>query len=78
MNRKAGGYLGIVASVLFIWLVLSQVNSGEVVQALQQADVSWLVIALICYWIELLLRILRWRRILVAVNSTIPYLLRSL
>ena len=70
---KLQAYIGIVISVGLIFLVVKQVDVFNISQVLRQTSVFWLLVALASYWAEILLRILRWKRILVSVDSTIPY-----
>ena len=66
-------YVGIVISLSFILLVYRQIDLVSTGQILRHANVYWLLIALMFYWVEILLRILRWKRILCGVDSAIPY-----
>lgn len=70
---KLQAYTGIVISVGLIFLVVKQVDVFSISQVLRQTSVFWLLVALASYWAEILLRILRWKRILVSVDSTIRY-----
>ncbi len=54
-----------------IFLVVKQVDVIGISQLLRQTSGFWLVVALAFYWAEILLRILRWKRILVSVDDTI-------
>ncbi|MGZ4954943.1 MAG: lysylphosphatidylglycerol synthase transmembrane domain-containing protein [Methylobacter sp.] len=73
MTSRLQGYVGIAISLCFIFLVVKQVDVVNISQLLQQTNVFWLLIALLFYWTEILLRILRWKRILVSVDDTIRY-----
>ena len=72
-TKKIQVYIGIVISVCLIFLVVKQIDVDNIIQILRRTNVFWLVIALIFYWVEILLRILRWKRILISVDSTIRY-----
>jgi hypothetical protein len=66
-------YIGLAISSLFILLVLKQVDLTDIGQAVKRTNHFWLIVALFFYWVEILLRILRWKRILTSVDSTIQY-----
>lgn len=70
---KLQGYVGIAISLGLIFLIAGQVDAVNIKRLLQQTDILWLAAALVLYWIEILLRILRWKRILVSVDDTIRY-----
>jgi len=67
-------YIGIAISLGFIFLVFKQIDLVSTGQILRRANVYWLLIALLFYWVEILLRILRWKRILCGLDSTIKYM----
>lgn len=71
---KLQAYIGIAISAGLIFLVARQIDIFNISQVLRRTSVFWLLIALVFYWTEILLRILRWKRILVGLDSTIPYL----
>jgi len=73
VKNQSKAYVGLVISALFVFLVFNQVNWASVGQALQRTNLFWVIIALLFYWLEILLRILRWHRILISVDSTIRY-----
>lgn len=70
---KLQAYIGIAISLLLVFLLVKQVDFVNVSQALRQTSVFWLLISLMFYWAEILIRILRWKRILASVDSTIRY-----
>jgi len=70
---KLQGYVGIAISLCLIFLVVKQVDVVSISQLLRQTSVFWLLISLAFYWAEILLRILRWKRILISVDDTIRY-----
>lgn len=65
---------GIAMSLVFAFLVLRQVNSFDIGEALLRADVLWIFIALAFYWAEILTRVIRWRRILNGGDSKVCFL----
>jgi len=71
IGSKLQGYVGIAISLCMIFLVVKQVDVIGISQLLRQTSGFWLVVALAFYWAEILLRILRWKRILVSVDDTI-------
>jgi uncharacterized protein (TIRG00374 family) len=73
MSPKLQACIGIAISLLLILIVMRQVDVVNISQALRQTSVFWLLIALVFYWAEILIRILRWKRILTSVNSKIRY-----
>jgi glycosyltransferase 2 family protein len=73
IGSKVQGYVGIAISLCLIFLVVKQVDVANISQLLQRTNVLWLLIALTFYWAEILVRILRWKRILVSVDDTIRY-----
>lgn len=73
MKYQNKAYIGLVISLFFILLALRQVDLADIVQAIQRTNVFWLLAALVFYWVEILMRILRWKRILISVDSTIRY-----
>jgi len=73
ISSKLQASVGAAISVALIILVFKQVDVDSISQALQRTSVFWLLVALVFYWVEILLRINRWKRILVSVDSTIRY-----
>jgi glycosyltransferase 2 family protein len=72
-RQKFQGYIGIGISLCFIFFVVKQIDAVNIGKILQRTSVFWLFIALLFYWVEIMLRILRWKRILISVDSTIRY-----
>lgn len=70
---KLQAYVGIAISLCLIYLVVKQVDVANISQALLQTSLFWLLIALAFYWAEIALRIYRWKRILISVDTTIRY-----
>ncbi len=73
MNSKLQAYIGMAISLPLIVLVIGQIDVIGIGLALQQVSMFWLLIALLFYWLEILIRILRWKRMLASVDSTIRY-----
>jgi uncharacterized protein (TIRG00374 family) len=70
---KSQAYVGIAISLCLIYLVVRQVDVANISQALLQTSLFWLLFALALYWAEIALRIHRWKRILISVDTTIRY-----
>lgn len=68
---KLQAYIGIAVSFGLIFFVLRQVDLFNISQALGRTSMFWLLISLVFYWAEILIRILRWKQILTSVDSTI-------
>ncbi|MEZ4501141.1 MAG: lysylphosphatidylglycerol synthase transmembrane domain-containing protein [Dehalococcoidia bacterium] len=62
--RQPRVWLGLAVSAIFLVLLLRQVDGGELLDALRDVEVGWLVVALAVYLGALWLRALRWRLIL--------------
>ena len=73
MKNQVKTYVGLLISAVFIYLVLDQIEWSSVGYALQRTSIFWLLVALVFYWAEIVLRINRWKRILVSVDSAIRY-----
>ncbi len=58
------GVIGIAIGVFFFWLALRQTSWQQVQTILTQANVSWLILAMSFYFIDIFVRILRWRGLL--------------
>jgi len=71
MNTKIQAYIGITISLVLIFVVMRQTDTVSIGQALRQTSIFWVLIALVFYWAEILIRILRWKRILISVDNTI-------
>lgn len=72
-SNKLQTFVAMAISSLFILIVLWQIDIHVLLQLFQRTSVLWLLISLLLYWAEILLRILRWKRILSSVDSTISY-----
>lgn len=57
-------WLGLAVSALFVLLLLWQVDTGEVLEALRGVRPGWLMLALAVYMAGLWLRALRWKLVL--------------
>lgn len=64
MNKLAKKIIGLVLSVLFLWLALRQVDWKRVPAVLSAVDWRLLPIFFISFTIEYLMRVIRWRYIL--------------
>lgn len=73
MARKLRASIGIAISIGLIFLVAQQVDVSSIYQSLRRTSFFWLLVALMFYWAEIYIRILRWKRILISVDSTIRY-----
>jgi len=65
MTRKSFSKLlrigvGLIISVLFLWLVFRQIDIGEVWRALQDLDIIWVVPAIFVYFAGVWVRTTRW------------------
>lgn len=58
------GVIGIVIGVFFFWLALRQTSWQQVQTILTQANISWLILAMSFYFLDIFVRILRWRGLL--------------
>lgn len=72
-TQKTQSFIGIAISICLIFFVVKQIDVAKISQILQRTDPFWLAIALVFYWMEILLRILRWKRILISVDRTIGF-----
>ncbi len=63
--------IGLAVSLILYAIVLREVDVASIGKTLRQANIFWLLIALLCYWVEILIRILRWKRIMSSLDSTI-------
>lgn len=72
-SYKFKAFVATAISSLCILIVLWQIDIDVLFQLFQRTSVLWLLISLMLYWAEILLRILRWKRILSNVDSTIRY-----
>ncbi len=61
MIKKKRFWIGIVITIVFLYLVFRQVEFHSLAQALMHAEYWWLIPALIVYLIGYLLRAIRWR-----------------
>lgn len=73
MIPKLQAYIGLTISLVLIFVVMRQADTVSIGQTLRQTSIFWVLIALVFYWAEILIRILRWRRILISVDNTIRY-----
>ena len=58
------GVIGIAVGAFFFWLALRQTSWQQVQAILAQAHLSWLIMAMSFYFIDIVVRIVRWRRLL--------------
>lgn len=72
-SKKFHAYIGVLISLYLLYIIIKEINITSIIQELRKTDIYWLFIALLFYWIEILFRILRWKRILVSVDDTIRY-----
>lgn len=72
-SSKFQVFVAAFISIFLIYIVFRQIDIRLVAQLFRQVNVFWLFIALIFYWAEILLRIIRWKRILTSLDSTIRY-----
>ena len=72
-NALLRGGVGAAISVVAIWLVLRSVDVGQTIDILRAADLGWIVLVAAFVVIDLLMRALRWQR-LVAPIGHVGYL----
>jgi glycosyltransferase 2 family protein len=72
-NALLRGGVGAAISVVAIWLVLRSVDVGQTIEILRAADLGWIVLVAAFVVIDLLMRALRWQR-LVAPIGRVGYL----
>lgn len=74
MNKsRSHAFLGLAISVPLIVLVATKVDVAGIGASLHRTDLFWVLIALVFYWAEILLRILRWKRIMASMDARIKY-----
>lgn len=73
MASKLKSYIGIFISGVLLFGVIRQIDLPSVTQIFWKANIYWIFAALIFYWIEILLRIHRWKQILTCLDSAICY-----
>ena len=61
MNRRALSWIGMILSVVCLFLLLRGLDLSAVVGVLFQIDYAWLLIALVLYWVVVWLKVVRWR-----------------
>lgn len=64
MFRNPRTWVGAAVSLVFLGLLLRQVDGAHVVEALRQADVGLLVLGLPCYLVGVWFRTVRWRQLM--------------
>ena len=72
-NALLRGGVGAAISVVAIWLVLRSVDVGQTIDILRAADLGWIVLVAAFVVVDLLMRALRWQR-LVAPIGHVGYL----
>ncbi|GFO75462.1 glycosyltransferase 2 family protein [Bathymodiolus platifrons methanotrophic gill symbiont] len=65
--------LGISCAVFFIWLIASQIEPSELMNALQNTNPSWIFSALLAFCCGYACRIARWRKMLLQDNSMLSF-----
>ena len=77
MGRKRTGQLllGLGLSALFLWLAVRQLDFGQVMAALQQVRVLWLVPAIVTLALDIMVRSARWG---VLLRPVLPFAWRRL
>ncbi|NJL38492.1 MAG: flippase-like domain-containing protein [Leptolyngbyaceae cyanobacterium RM2_2_4] len=63
------GILGLLFGALFLWLALRQTSLAEVSAVLSRSDEAWLIAAVGCYSISMMVRIVRWQTLLQDVKA---------
>ena len=61
--------VAIAISVALIARIFSKVSLTEVISSFQQSNLLWLLLALVLYWMEIGLRVVRWKRLLLCTDS---------
>jgi hypothetical protein len=64
MRRTVFLVASVLVSALFLWLALRDVPLAEVVASIRQANIFWVIVALICLAIGMWTRAVRWRGLL--------------
>jgi uncharacterized protein (TIRG00374 family) len=72
-NALLRGGVGAAISLVAIWLVLRSVDVGQTIEILRAADLGWIVLVAVFVVVDLLMRALRWQR-LVAPIGHVGYL----
>ena len=65
-------WAGLAVSLLFLWLLSSQLDADVLLQAARGINAGWLLPALLALALDYLLRILRWTLLLRTFNPTLP------
>ena len=65
--------LGFLTAGFFLWLISRQTNYHQLVNSLAHVSYIWLVMALICYGLEYVLRISRWKMMLLTQNPILNW-----
>jgi hypothetical protein len=63
---------GIAVGALFLWLVVRSIQIDDVFQLLLATDATWLAAAMAAFALNMAIRVLRWRRLLLGVKA-LPY-----
>lgn len=71
-GRVIRGSVGIAISLVALFLVLRQVDLAAAAQVIATASPSWLLVVVLAYVTDILLRALRWERLLAPVRR-VPY-----
>ena len=72
-NALLRGGVGAAISLVAIWLVVRSVDVGQTIEILRAADLGWIVLVAVFVVVDLLMRALRWQR-LVAPIGHVGYL----
>jgi uncharacterized protein (TIRG00374 family) len=67
-NALLRGGVGAAISVVAIWLVLRSVDVGQTVEILRAADLGWIVLVAAFVIVDLLMRALRWQRLVAPIG----------
>jgi glycosyltransferase 2 family protein len=61
--------IGLAISIVSLWLVLGTVNLPEAWQVIKTADPAWLAVGLLCLTADVLVRAVRWQRLVLPIKA---------
>ena len=73
ISNKLQACIGMVISIFLIAIVFQRVDAVSVGEVLRQTSIFWVLVALLFYWVEILIRILRWKHIMFSADNVIRY-----
>lgn len=69
MQKKKYFWLGIVISIIFLYLAFRQIKLGQIIAAFEKANYFLLIIGLFLYLLGYLIRSIRWHYLLLPIKS---------